>query len=105
MAMAQESLPDNSSPSTLPPTARPRGQRTRPFLTAAAVIYTTLGLLAVTIPQSLVNRVRDINNSAIEEALLPVAEALQSASQRAGLAAPYQRARALFLAFAGKEEN
>jgi hypothetical protein len=96
---------DTSPPAALPPAATRPGRKARPLRTAAAVIYATLGLLAVAIPQSLVNRVRDINSGAIEEALLPAAEALQQASQRAGLTVPYQRARALFLAVAGKEEN
>jgi hypothetical protein len=95
----------DSSPSSSPRAASQAGGNARPILTAAVIIYATLGLLAATIPQSLVNRVRDINNSAVEEALLPAAEALQDASQRAGLTVAYRRARALFLAFAGKEEN
>jgi hypothetical protein len=102
--MAQDSS-SHSSPDTSPPAADPRANKARPLRTAAVVIYATLCLLAIAIPQSLVNRVRDINNSAIEEALLPAAEALQQASERAGLTVPYQHARALFLAFAGKEEN
>jgi hypothetical protein len=89
--MAQDSSPARK--------ARP------PLRTAAAVIYGTLGLIAIAVPQSLTNRVRDINSTAIEEALLPAAEALQTASERAGLTVPYQRARALFLAVAGKDEN
>jgi len=88
-----------------PPAVNPPGEKARPLGTATVVIYATLCLLAIAIPQSLVNRVRDINSSALEEALLPAAEALQMASQRAGVTVPYQRARALFLAFAGKEEN
>ncbi len=92
--------PDRSQPAANPP-----DEKARPLRTAAVVIYATLGLLAIAIPQSLVNRVRDIDNTAIEEALLPAAEALQKASERVGMTVPYQRARALFLAFAGKEEN
>jgi hypothetical protein len=98
-------MAQRSSPGSSQPTASPPARNARPLVAAATIIYATLGLLAVTIPQSLVNRVRDINDTAIEEALLPAAEALQNASQRARLTIAYQRARAVFLAFAGKEEN
>jgi hypothetical protein len=96
---------DGSPHGTAPEAANPPGGNVRPLRTAAAVIYVTLCLLAIAIPQSLVNRVRDIDSTAVEEALLPAAEALQKSSQRAGLTVPYRRARALFLALAGKEEN
>jgi hypothetical protein len=102
--MAQDAS-SHSSPDASPPAADPRANKTGPLRTAAVVVYATLCLLAIAMPQSLVNRVRDINISVLEEALLPAAEALQQASERAGLTVPYQRARDLFLAFAGKEEN
>jgi hypothetical protein len=90
---------------SLPPAGSSAAANARPLRTAAAVIYATLALLAIAIPQSLVNRVRDISSTAVEETLLPAAETLQAVSERAGLTIPFRRARALFLAFAGKEEN
>jgi hypothetical protein len=79
-----------------PPAAHPLG-------TAALVIYLTLALLAIAIPQSLVNWLRDIPGGPVTETLLGGAEMLQQASERAGIAIPYQRARAAFLAWSGKE--
>ena len=48
---------------------------------------------------------RTVDITALEEMLLPAAEALQNAAGRFGLTVPYQRARALFLTSSGKEEN
>jgi hypothetical protein len=72
---------------------------------AAIVIYAVLALLVITIPQGPVNWLHDMNSNPVQEALLRGAEFLQEASQQTGLAAPYQRARSLFFALAGKEEN
>jgi hypothetical protein len=76
---------------------------THPLRTVALVIYVTLALLAVAIPQSLVNRMRDMNPGAVENALLEGAQVLQRATGATGIAVPYRRARALFLASTGKE--
>jgi hypothetical protein len=102
--MPQNALPSVSSDSPPPAAGSPSGKAS-PLHTAATVVYATLILLAIAIPQSLVHRVQDINSNALEGALLPAAEALQNAAERTGLTVPYQRARALFLAFAGKEDN
>ena len=88
--------PDSPPPATIEP-------RARPLRAAALVIYLTLGLLAVAIPQSLVNWLRDMQGNLAIETLLDGAERLQQASERIGIAVPYLRARAAFLAWTGKE--
>ena len=90
-------MPPEEAPEALPPP--------RPLRTAAIVIYATLALLAIAIPQSPANWLRDMKSSAVQETLLRGAEALEDAARRTGIDVPYRRARALFLAFAGKEEN
>ncbi len=81
-----------------------RGRRAN-LRTAAVIVYTTFALLILTIPQSLTNWLRDMNENAAQRALLHAAEAVQSASHRAGLDVAYRRARAGFYALAGKEDN
>jgi hypothetical protein len=80
---------------------RPAGQ----VRAVAVVIYATLALLAFTIPQSLVNWLGDMNSNPVEEVLLRGAEALQRVSDASGIAAPYQRARDLFIALSGAQDN
>jgi hypothetical protein len=92
-------------PEEPPEAVAPSRASARPLRTAAVVIYATLALLAIAVPQSPANWLRDMKSSAIQETLLRGAEALEAASRRAGIDLPYRRARALFLAFAGKEEN
>jgi len=77
----------------------------QPLRAAAIVIYVTLALLVVTIPQSMVNWLADMNGNAVQETLLRVAESLQKVCAATGLATPYSRARALFLALRGNEEG
>ena len=69
--------------------------------TAAIVIYATLMLLAVTIPQSLVNWLGDMNGNPVQETALRGAEVLRNLSQRVGVATGYQRARDVFIAISG----
>jgi hypothetical protein len=76
-----------------------------PLRTAAIVLYGTLALLAVTIPQSVVNWLADMNGNPVEEAALRGAEALGNLSQRAGVATVYQRARDIFIAISGAEPD
>jgi hypothetical protein len=76
---------------------------TRPVRTAAVVIYATLALLVLTIPQSLVNWLSDIEENPVQQVLLHAASGVQAASQAVGLDAPYRRARATFHQWAGKE--
>jgi hypothetical protein len=73
--------------------------------TATIVIYATLALLAVTIPQSVVNWLADMNGNPAQETALRGAEALRNLSQRAGVATVYQRARDLFIAISGVEPD
>jgi hypothetical protein len=65
---------------------------------AAVVIYATLALLALTIPESLVSWIRDMRSIEIQEALLPAAQALQRIGDDSRISVPYTRARAAFLA-------
>ena len=73
--------------------------------TATIVIYATLALLAVAIPQSVVNWLADMNGNPAQETALRGAEALRNLSQRAGVATVYQRARDLFIAISGVEPD
>ena len=69
--------------------------------TAAIVIYATLALLAVTIPQSVVNWLADMNANPVQETALRGAEALPNLSQWSGIASVYQRARNIFIENSG----
>jgi hypothetical protein len=77
----------------------------RPVRTAAVVIYATLALLILTIPQSLPNWLRDMEESPAQQVLLQTASGVQAASQAVGLDIPYRRARAAFHAWTGKEDD
>jgi hypothetical protein len=70
----------------------------------AVVIYVTLFLLALAIPQSVVNWLGDMNGNPVQETAMHAAEALQNVSQRTGVAVPYTRARTFFLTLVGKNE-
>jgi hypothetical protein len=72
---------------------------------AAIVIYATLALLAVTIPQSVMNWLADMNGNPVQETALRGAEILRNLSQRAGVATVYQRARGIFIAISGVEPD
>ena len=76
-----------------------------PLRTAAIVIYATLALLAVTIPQSVVNWLADMNANPVQETALRGAEALRNLSQRTGVATVYEHARAVFIAISGVEPD
>jgi hypothetical protein len=82
---------------------RPRSAN--PLRTAAIVLYATLALLAVTIPQSVENWLADMNGNPVEDTALRGAEVLRSLSQRAGVATVYQRARDIFIAISGAEPD
>jgi len=73
--------------------------------TAGIVIYATLALLAVTIPQSVVNWLADMNGNPVEDSALRGAEVMRNLSQRAGVATVYQRARDIFIAISGVEPD
>ena len=82
---------------------RPRSAN--PLRNAAIVIYATLALLAVTIPQSAENWLADMNGNPVEDTALRGAAVLRNLSQRAGVAAVYQRARDIFIAISGAEPD
>jgi hypothetical protein len=77
----------------------------RPLRDAAIVIYATLFLLVLAIPQSLTNWLRDMRTTELQEVALRGAEALQSSSERAGLATAYRRSRNLFIALSGQQDS
>jgi hypothetical protein len=81
------------------------GRSGNPLRTAAVIIYATFALLILTIPQSLTNWLRDMNENPTQQVLLHAAEAVQSASHRVGLDVAYRRARVGFYALTGKEDN
>jgi hypothetical protein len=82
------------------------GQGAAPTVrTAAVIVYATLALLIVTIPQSLPNWLRDMEDNPAQQVLLRAAETVQAASQAVGLDVPYRRARAAFRAWSGKEDD
>ena len=76
-----------------------------PLRSTAIVIYATLLLLAVTIPQSLTNWLADMNGNPVQETALRGAEVVRNLSQRAGVATVYQRARGIFIAVSGVEPD
>jgi hypothetical protein len=80
---------------------RPRGQ----LRTAAIVLYGTLMLLAVTIPQSVMNWLADMNGNPVQETASRGAEVLRKLSQGAGVSTVYQRARDIFIAISGVEPD
>ena len=77
----------------------------RPLHTTAIVLYATFALLALTIPQSLVNWLADMNGNPVQETALRGAEIVRNLSQRAGVATVYQRARDIFIAVTGVEPD
>jgi hypothetical protein len=81
---------------------RPAG---KPLLTAGAVIYGTLALLVIAIPQSVVNRLKDLDAGPLQDALLETAESIEALSVRIGANAPYRRLRRLFLDASGKNDD
>jgi hypothetical protein len=93
--MAHDVSPDPGSPDT----------SARRLRATAIVIYVTLLLLVLTIPQSVVNWLRDMNGNPVQETALRGAEVVQKLSQQTGIAVPYTRARAFFLALVGKESD
>jgi hypothetical protein len=76
-----------------------------PLRTTAIVLYATLALLALTIPQSVENWLADMNGNSVQETALRGAEILRNLSQRAGVASVYQRARNIFIAVSGVEPD
>jgi len=76
----------------------------RPVRTAAVVIYATLALLILTVPQALPNWLRDMEENPVQQVLLQAASGVQAAAEAVGLDVPYRRARAAFHQWTGKED-
>jgi hypothetical protein len=76
-----------------------------PLRVVAIILYVTLALLALAIPQAAVHRLNDFNPSPLRDAALSVAEAVADVSQRTGLDWPYHAGRRMFLAITNKTED
>jgi hypothetical protein len=92
-----------SDPDHIPPV--PGKPQRKPLVAAAAVIYGTLLLLALTVPRGLVNWSRDIEPGQRQVVMLDVALAIQSAARSLGADRPYEAVRELFLKTTGKTED
>ncbi len=71
----------------------------------AIVVYATLALLALTIPQSMVNRLNDFGPNAARDAALTLTQAFAGASHRIGADWAYHAGRRLFLSVTGKQDD
>jgi len=91
----------HADPAAPPPPPAPA----KPLRSTALIIYGTFALLALTIPQSLTNWLRDMEENPVQQVLLHAASGVQAAAQAAGLDVPYRRARAALRAWAGKEDD
>jgi hypothetical protein len=69
----------------------------------AFVVYGTLVLAWLLVPQGLTNWLKDFDPTPPGAALLSVALGVQQFSERIGLNVPYERGRALFIRWTGKE--
>ncbi len=74
-------------------------------LKTAFILYMTLGILAFTIPQNLVNWARDLKPSLAQELFLIYAEQLEQVSRRKGADELYNFTRNQFLQLTGKEKD
>ena len=92
------SLPDTEH--LAPPRHRPQ-----PLRTIAIAIYTTLLLLALTIPQAVPNWLKGFEPGTTQGLFLDAALAVQSFSNRMGADWAYHEARRIFLNTTGKREE
>ena len=76
-----------------------------PLRVTAIVVYVTLVLLALAIPQAAVNRLNDFSPSPLRDTTLAVAQTVADASHRIGLDRPYREGRRLFLSVTGKTDD
>jgi hypothetical protein len=81
---------------------RPQEQ---PLRTTAIVLYSTLALLAFTVPSALVKWCNDFEPNTVQGVLLRTAKALQLLSHHVAVDRPYRYARKLFLQVTGKSED
>ena len=86
-------------------TGATRRQGTHPVRTAAIIVYATLALLILAIPQSLPNWLRDMEENPVQQVLLQAASGVQAAAEAVGLDVPYRWARATFRAWTGREDD
>jgi len=82
---------------------KPATKAGHPILVVALVLYGTLAFLFVTIPGSVVSWLQGLHSNVVQQAAFEAAEAVESASDRVGLSAPYLRARKAFLEQIGGE--
>jgi hypothetical protein len=80
-------------------------RQAHPLKVAAIVIYATLFLLAVTIPQAVPNWLKGFEPGGVQRALLDASLAVQSLANRMGVNVPFHAARRVFLATTGKSED
>jgi hypothetical protein len=76
-----------------------------PLRTTAIVVYATLALLALTIPQSMVNRLNDFGPGPLRDSALTVAQGMADVSHRLGLDWPYHAGRRAFLSLTNKTDD
>ncbi len=86
------------------PDARTSTRNRSSVLRIAAILYLTLGILAVTIPQNLVTWLKGLKPSSTQELLIPYAESLERFAARIGTGEPYKFTRDLFLKLTGKDD-
>jgi hypothetical protein len=76
-----------------------------PLRTTAIIVYLTLVVLALAMPQAAVNRLNDFTPNPVRDAALAVAQPIADMSHRLGLDRPYREGRRLFLWITGKTED
>jgi hypothetical protein len=76
-----------------------------PLRVTAIVVYVTLALLALTIPQAAVNRLNDFSPVPLRDTALAVARPVAEVSHRIGLDWPSRAGRRAFLTLTNKTED
>jgi hypothetical protein len=76
--------------------------RSNRVIAVGVIIYGCYALLGLTIPQAMVNWVRDLNPGTVQDVMLGAAEGLQSLAKRLGADRPYRTGREIFLSSTGK---
>lgn len=88
--------PETASEAADGRSAAGRSARTGPLATAAIVIYATFALLLLAAPGSLAATLRELSPNPAIRAALVLAEGLEAAGERAGVAAFFRSARERF---------
>ena len=76
-----------------------------PLRVTAIVVYVTLALLALLMPQAAVNRLNDFTPGPLRDPALTVAQAVADGARRVGLDWPYRAGRSAFLMLTNKKED